>query len=372
VSYLSKSLTETERNYNVHDKESKAIIGALETWRHYLEGAQHKIEIWMDHKNLEYFKKNQKLSRQQARWSQFLQRFDYNLIHKLGVKNKADGLSRRIDHKKGAKEDNENQIVLAPEWFIIPEGIGWGKVDEDRIEIRKIRIRTIQAVKLEGDQELKKMILRSQELDDEVKKAIQIIKMNGPQSLKKGMQEWNYEDGLILYRGKVYVPKNNNLQQQIVKSYHNPIIMGHPGQYKTTELVQCNYWWPGVTVFIKEYVEGCAKCQETKNITHPTQIPLQPTEIPHWPFEYIMTDFITKLPLSRGYDSILVITDQLTKTIVTMQCNKTIDADETADLNYCAKLIKCLLSLERNVNVSINLYVTDCITIRANRYSSWL
>jgi hypothetical protein len=59
VSYLSKSLTETERNYDIHDKELKAIIGALETWSHYLEGAQHKIEIWMDHKNLEYFKKNQ-------------------------------------------------------------------------------------------------------------------------------------------------------------------------------------------------------------------------------------------------------------------------------------------------------------------------
>jgi hypothetical protein len=237
------------------------------------------------------------------------------LIHKPGVKNKADGLSRRIDHKKGAKEDNENQIVLAPQWFIISEGLGWAKIDEDRIEIRKIRMRTAQAVKLEGDKELKKMILKSQELDNVVKEFIQIIKVNGPQSLKKGMQEWNYEDGLILYRGKVYVLKDNNLQQQIVKSYHDPVIMGHPGWYKKTELVQHNYWWPGMTVFIKDYVEGCTICQETKNITHPTQMPLQPTEIPHWPFEYITMDFITKLPLSKGYNSILVVTDQLTKTI---------------------------------------------------------
>ncbi len=55
VAFLSKSLSETERNYEIHDKEMLAIIRALEEWRHFLEGASHKFEIWMDHKNLEYF-----------------------------------------------------------------------------------------------------------------------------------------------------------------------------------------------------------------------------------------------------------------------------------------------------------------------------
>jgi hypothetical protein len=215
---------------------------------------------------------------------------------------------------------------------MMPEGLGCGKQEEDRIEVRKIRIRTAQIIELEGDKELKDMILKSQELDAEVKEAIQIIKDNGLQNLKKGMQEWNYEDSLILFRGKIYVLKDEELRRKIVKSHHDPVIMGHPGCYKTTELVQHNYWWPGMTVFIKDYVKGCAICQETKNITHPVQMPLQPTEIPSRPFEYITTDFITKLPLSRGYDSILVITDQLTKTIVTILCNETIDADGTADL----------------------------------------
>ena len=55
VAYLSKSLNAVERNYEIHDKEMLAIVHALEEWRHFLEGAQHKVEIWMDHKNLEYF-----------------------------------------------------------------------------------------------------------------------------------------------------------------------------------------------------------------------------------------------------------------------------------------------------------------------------
>jgi len=62
VTFLSKSLNETERNYEIHDKEMLAIIRGLESWRHLLEGAQFKFEIWTDHKNLEYFMKAQKLN----------------------------------------------------------------------------------------------------------------------------------------------------------------------------------------------------------------------------------------------------------------------------------------------------------------------
>ena len=67
VAFLSKLLNETERNYEIHDKEMLAIIRGLEAWRHLLEGAQYKFEVWTDHKNLEYFMKAQKLNRRQAR-----------------------------------------------------------------------------------------------------------------------------------------------------------------------------------------------------------------------------------------------------------------------------------------------------------------
>ena len=55
VAYLSKSLNEMERNYEIYNKKILAIIKRLENWRHLLEGAQFKFEIWTDHKNLEYF-----------------------------------------------------------------------------------------------------------------------------------------------------------------------------------------------------------------------------------------------------------------------------------------------------------------------------
>jgi len=66
IAYYSKSLSVVERNYEIHDKEMLAIIRALEDWRHFLEGAHHKFEIWTDHKNLEYFMTAKKLNRRQA------------------------------------------------------------------------------------------------------------------------------------------------------------------------------------------------------------------------------------------------------------------------------------------------------------------
>jgi len=57
MAFLSKSLNETERNYEIYDKEMLAIVRELENWRHLLEGTRFKFEIWTDHKNLEYFMK---------------------------------------------------------------------------------------------------------------------------------------------------------------------------------------------------------------------------------------------------------------------------------------------------------------------------
>jgi len=109
VAFLSKLLNETERNYEIHDKEMLAIIRGLENWRHLSEGAQFKFEIWTDHKNLEYFMKAQKLNRRQAQWALYLSRFDFTLKHVQGTKmEKADGLSRRSDWKIDVDKDNEN------------------------------------------------------------------------------------------------------------------------------------------------------------------------------------------------------------------------------------------------------------------------
>jgi len=108
-----------ERNYEIHDKEILAIICVLEKWRHFLEGATHLVEIWTDHKNLEYFMMAKKLNCHQARWSLHLARFDFLLHYRPGrTMGKPDTLSRRADHRNGAS-NNENVVLLRPEFLAV-------------------------------------------------------------------------------------------------------------------------------------------------------------------------------------------------------------------------------------------------------------
>jgi hypothetical protein len=96
-----------------------AIIQGLEEWRYYLEGVSHPVEIWTDHKNLEYFRVAQKLNCRQARWLLYLSHFDFTLHHKPGQSmGKPDVLSRQADHGSG-EGDNDNLTLLAPELFRI-------------------------------------------------------------------------------------------------------------------------------------------------------------------------------------------------------------------------------------------------------------
>jgi len=57
VAFISKFLSDTERNYELHNKEILVVIRCLEAWRHFLEGTIVKFEIWTNHKNLKYFMK---------------------------------------------------------------------------------------------------------------------------------------------------------------------------------------------------------------------------------------------------------------------------------------------------------------------------
>jgi len=163
VAFLSKSLNETERNYKIHDKEMLAIIRELEAWRHLLEGAQYKFEIWTDHKNLEYFMKAQKLNRRQARWALYLSQFDFILKHVAGTKmGKMDGLSRRTDWKIGVDKDNSNQIFIKDNWIhSIYEVVVEGPEVELVEKIKKARskdkdvIKVVEEMKKAGVRELR-------------------------------------------------------------------------------------------------------------------------------------------------------------------------------------------------------------------------
>jgi len=98
------------------------------------------------------------------------------------------------------------------------------------------------------------------------------------------------------------------------------------------ELVTQNFWWPGVTKEVKQYVEGCDTCQRNKNCTEQPADKLMPNSIPKKPWAHISADFITKLLLAQGYDSILVVVDRLTKMVYFIPTTEKTSAEGLARL----------------------------------------
>ncbi|CAJ0927360.1 unnamed protein product, partial [Ranitomeya imitator] len=93
--FFSRKFSPAERNYDVGNREMLAMKWAFEEWRHWLEGAKHRVVVLTDHKNLTYLESAKRLNPRQARWSLFFARFDFVISYLPGSKNvKADALSR--------------------------------------------------------------------------------------------------------------------------------------------------------------------------------------------------------------------------------------------------------------------------------------
>ena len=100
-----------ERNYKIYDKQLLAIVKALAKQRQYLLDVIELFEIWIDHKNLKYFREPHKLNGRQARWYLKLQDYDFILWHiprKTNIKMNILSRKNQID----TREDNINIQIL--------------------------------------------------------------------------------------------------------------------------------------------------------------------------------------------------------------------------------------------------------------------
>ena len=56
---------------------------------------------------------------------------------------------------------------------------------------------------------------------------------------------------------------------EILKTYHNSVFAAHPGQKKTQELIQQDFFWTTIRQDVKKYVEGCISCNQRKTNYQP-------------------------------------------------------------------------------------------------------
>ena len=109
-------------------------------------------------------------------------------------------------------------------------------------------------------------------------------------------------------------------------------VVGHPGRWKTLELVSRNYWWPQMSRYIGQYISTCDLCLRTKPIRQAPVGELQPLQIPDSRQDTLSIDFVVELPLSSGHDIMMTVVDSVSKRAHFILTHTTVTAEGAARL----------------------------------------
>jgi len=303
VGFHSQKFTQTEQNYPIYDREFLGVMRGLRCWSHLLKGTTIPVLVFTDHANLRYYREPRKIGPHIAGY--LLEREQYNIIleYKPGATNRADALSRRPDYE-GPNPINDDVTVWPDHYFC-----------DNHTSIR---------------------VFDMDSIGDNLDRRVKLAQYKEQSLLKKWAPTHNLTllNGTHWYHGTaLVVVADNALRRGVISLFHDHVTAGHAGITKTLQLITPYYWWPNLKTFVTEYVKGCATCQMTKVNTHPTHppmFPITPADNAR-PFETIAMDFITKLPQSGGFDTILTITDtDCSKASIFIPCHETIDSEGVA------------------------------------------
>ena len=313
VAYFSRRLNPAECNYEIYDKELLAIVRCFEQWRPELEGAAFPIQVLSDHKNLQYFTTTKQLSHRQARWAEYLSRFNFHIVYVPGKTNtKPDSLTRRSQDLPAQEEARENRkrILLRPELF------------EPKQEIR---------ILTDSGRTVEQIIADEYPTDEFIQETTNLLKSNARKSRKITLAECRIQDDRLYYQDRLVLPDNDELRLKLLRLVHDAPIGGHQGRARTLELLQREYYWPKMYETVARYVKSCHVCSRVKASREKKQGLLKPLPVPERRWRDISVDFIVELPEVRGLSNIMVVVDRLSKMFHTIPCGS-ITAPDTAQL----------------------------------------
>ena len=286
VAFCARSLQPAELNYHTTDQELLGCIYALQQWRCFLEGVpKDMFTLVTDHNPLVHLQDQPDLSRRQARWSEYMQRFTFTWQYRPGRLNVADAISRLpqlSDPQQVAAVTLGNQGAhrCAPDY-------------------------------LEG-------------LSGRLKAGYAADPWFAKQSNVSSLMLVN---DLYWHEGRVVVPDHDDLRIEVMYMHHNPPYMGHMGMDITHKQLTAHYWWPSSEADVRQYVRTCATCQTNKPKHKKPAGLLQPLPVPDDFWQSIGMDLITQLPQTeKGHTAICVFQDRLSKMVHFAATNDTLDA----------------------------------------------
>ena len=345
VAFFSRRLSPVECNYEIYDKELLAIIRAFEEWRPELQGAAYPVKVITDHKNLEYFTTTKQLSRRQARWAEYLSRFDFKITYRPGkLGGKPDALTRRsgdLPKEGDVRLEHQNQVVLKPHNFElhannVPRVTDVSDSEPDiaptitpDIAIEPSNL----APALDSeDKSIDELIDLGYEHDPTPNKILTLLRNGARHSKDITLAECEDRNGRLYYKERLYVPDWHELKMRLCKEYHDSPVAGHPGRSKTFSLMARDYYWPRYHQFIARYVQHCHTCSRSKASHHAKYGVLKPFPVPQQRWKDISMDFVTGLPESSDKNAVLSVVCRLTKMKHFIPCRETTDAKALARL----------------------------------------
>lgn len=340
VAFFSKKHSPAECNYEIYDKELLAIVRCFEEWRPHLESAPTTIKVLSDHKNLEYFMTTKNLNRRQARWSEFLSRFDFQITYRPGKQGgKPDALTRRSGDlpNEGGDERQKilSQTVLKPQNLdpaikaptIMANG-AWTRTRED------LHLEVSATNPAESGPTLDELFAKGFEHDPTPDEILEQLRTGAQRSKHIALSECSVdEQGRLRYRQRIYVPDWPALHLRLLQMHHDDPAAGHPGRSKTFELLAREYFWPSMRKDCERYVKNCHTCLRSKPVRHAPYGTLKSLPVPQQPWVDVALDFVTGLPLtSENHDAVMNVVCRLTKQRHHIPCNSAIDPEGSADL----------------------------------------
>jgi hypothetical protein len=375
VAFISRKLQAAELNYEVYDLELLAIVYCFKQWRHYLESTQHTIQVLSDHNNLRGMRAVQKLSPRQARWAMYLAAFDFEVEHRPGKMNPADGPSRRADyvqenlslthllptlqrklrlrdeHSRARGSTNELSSLGACETHVAHVCRTEKVPTAGAMECTPCVPRSLARVLVGSEPaivaaDLLTEVQQLQQRDALAVKHIADLESEESTRRRSKAQVWRLDERQVLrYKGRVYIPDEPALRQEILFQNHDTHMAGHFGARRTLELIERTYYWPSMSQDVRDYVRTCAVCQRSKAPRHSKYGQLAPLPIPGDIFEEVSLDFITGLPPARdrtgcAFDAILVIVCRFSKMAIYIPAQKSWDAKEFAEAYFKEIILK--------------------------------
>jgi len=144
--------------------------------------------------------------------------------------------------------------------------------------------------------------------------------------------EWSEEEGLLRFRGKIYVPWNTDLRRRVVSLCHDTKVAGHPRHWKTLELVSRDYWWPQMSKYIGQYISTCDLCLRTKPTRQAPVGELHPLRILDSQWDTLSIDFIVELPFSSRHNAVMTVVDSVSKRVHFIPTHMTVTVEGAARL----------------------------------------